>query len=355
MENETNTTQHKKNDEISNILHERTYDEIVTENDYLGRRVVELLELVEKMEKEKKKMEELSDLDEGWICDLIAERDEQRESNKRCMKQLEECRQKIICMENERAFAGTGETLEQTSDAKEREDSVLENEDNNTTLPPKDANTSPNKDKDGSQHDTHIVNKDSGIDIDFETMTREIKNQVDAIIDEKLNTLGIKTNEYHIRPKCDNAETRTGENSQIIENTRENNVIVHGIDENNKVDDIFDILEMNNTGSTIAHRLGKKKQDQPRPVKIVMQSKSQKAEFMSKLWMLKYADNFYKKIRVTDDYTWEERQEIRRWVNMANERNEKDNEENEGRTKNYTWKVRGTPKTGMRIIQVRIQ
>ena len=121
MENETNTTQHKKNDKISNILHERTYDEIVTENDYLGRRVVELLELVEKMEKEKKKMEELSDLDEGWICDLIAERDEQRESNKRCMKQLEECRQKIICMENERAFAGTGETLEETSDAKERE------------------------------------------------------------------------------------------------------------------------------------------------------------------------------------------------------------------------------------------
>ena len=90
MEKETNTAQHKKNDEISNTLHERTYDEIVTENEYLGRRVVELLALVDKMEKEKRKMEELSDLDEGWISDLITERDEQCESNKRCMKQLEE-------------------------------------------------------------------------------------------------------------------------------------------------------------------------------------------------------------------------------------------------------------------------
>ena len=366
MEKEANTAQHKKNDEISNTLHERTYDEIVTENEYLGRRVVELLALVDKMEKEKRKMEELSDLDEGWISDLITERDEQCESNKRCMKQLEECRQKIKEMEDERALAelqsGTTEASDRsTSDASERENSVMENEDNDATLTPKDANTATKKDKDGSQHDTHLVNKDSGIDIDFGVITREIKNQVNTMIDEKLNILGIKTNKYHTPPKYDNAERRTGENLRVnIENTRELNVIIHGIDESNKVDDIlmntlFGILDMNNTGSTIAHRLGEKKQDQPRPVKIVMESKNQKAEFMSKLWKLKYSDNIYKKIRVTDDYTWEERQEIRRWVNMANDRNEKDNEDNKGRTKNYTWKVRGTPKTGMRIIQVRIQ
>ena len=108
---------------------------------------------------------------------------------------------------------------------------------------------------------------------------------------------------------------------------------------------------MDNTGPTIAHRLGEKRKDQPRPMKIVMESKNHKAEFMSKLWKLKHADNAYKKIRVTDDHTWEERQEIRRWVKIAKEKNERDNEE--GIT-NHAWKVRGTPKSGMRIVQIRV-
>ena len=57
--NEHLATQEKRRS-FQYFTRESTYDEIVTENDYLGRRVVELLELVEKMEKEKKKMEELS-------------------------------------------------------------------------------------------------------------------------------------------------------------------------------------------------------------------------------------------------------------------------------------------------------
>ena len=93
------------------------------------------------------------------------------------------------------------------------------------------------------------------------------------------------------------------------------------------------------------------KEDRARPIKIVMESKSHKAEFMSNLWKLKYANSVNKKIRVTDDYTWEEREEIRRWVTMAEERNKRDNE---GITTNYKWKVRGTPKCGMRIVQIRI-
>ena len=60
--------------------------------------------------------------------------------------------------------------------------------------------------------------------------------------------------------------------------------------------------------------------------KIVMGSKNHKAEFMSKLWKLKYAGPVHNKARVTDDYTWEEGQEIKRWVMMAKDKIKKDEE-----------------------------
>ena len=145
-------------------------------------------------------------------------------------------------------------------------------------------------------------------------------------------------------PYAEHEEMIFGGNSELdIANTRELNIIIHGINENNEKDEVFiknlfDIMEMGNTGPTIAHRLGEKRKDQPRPIKIVMESKNHKAEFMSKLWRLKHADNVYKKIRVTDDHTWEERQEIRRWVKMENDRNENNNNDDEERLTNYAGK-----------------
>ena len=182
------------------------------------------------------------------------------------------------------------------------------------------------------------INNDSGIELDFDVITREIKNQVDIFVSEKLSSFGMKSNK----------EMRTN-----IDNKRKVNIIIHGLDEKSDGDEvsikkIFDLMGME-IDPSMTHRLGAKKENRARPVKIVMKSESHKASFMSKLWMLKHGIN--QKIRVTDDYTWEEREEIRRWIKMANERNEKDNE---GRTKNYKWKVRGTPKTGMRIVQIRM-
>ena len=49
-----------------------------------------------------------------------------------------------------------------------------------------------------------------------------------------------------------------------------------------------------------------------------------------------------KKISVTDDYTVEERQEIRKMVEKAKEKNRND-------TKEIVWKVRGTPKNGLEL------
>ena len=122
-------------------------------------------------------------------------------------------------------------------------------------------------------------------------------------------------------------------------------MVIHGLDEENEDDDesikkLFSIVEMD-AGQTTSHRLGVRRKDGVRPIRIFMESKGKKAELMSNLWKLKYAENAFKKIRVTDDHTWQERREIRRWVSMAEERNK--NEGRNGNT-NLMWKVRGTPR-----------
>ena len=108
---------------------------------------------------------------------------------------------------------------------------------------------------------------------------------------------------------------------------------------------LFDILGMGHTGPSMSHRLGTKKFDRPRPVQITMKSVEEKQQFMAKLGLLNHADDEFKNISITDDYTLEEREEIRRWVMIAKKRNTNENS-------NYVWKVRGTPKIGMRLIRI---
>ena len=81
---------------------------------------------------------------------------------------------------------------------------------------------------------------------------------------------------------------------------------------------------------TSHHRLDPRTKDGIRPITPVMKSVGNKAELMSHLWKVRYAENAFKKIRITEDHTWQERQEIRRWVSMANGKNR--NEEQEGTT-----------------------
>ena len=73
-----------------------------------------------------------------------------------------------------------------------------------------------------------------------------------------------------------------------------------------------------------------------------------KDELMSKLGNLKNANNKFKKINVTDDYTIKERNEIRQWVEKSKEMN------NDMQESDFVWKVRGTPKIGMRLVKIRI-
>ena len=297
MDNNEKTKVHQEIEEIHQIPNERTYEEITAENEYLGRRVLELLTANAELEKEKIQLQrEISDLNGDVISSLVAERDEQCENKFQYMDQLEKCKRKINELENERDL-----TMKQNE-------------------PKKTSDHNDNK-------EPHKCN-DSGIEIDLNEVTRKISNRMEVMLDEKLSNLGIKTKKEITEPSSNVEHKIPGREVHL--NTRDLNIIIHGIDEGKEVDydsiylkKLFSIMEMSHTSPKLAHRLGIRKPDGPRPMRITMKSKNEKDKLMSKLGKLKYADTEYKKINVTDDYTFKKREEIRRWVKLSKSKKEK--------------------------------
>ena len=76
-----------------------------------------------------------------------------------------------------------------------------------------------------------------------------------------------------------------------------------------------------------------------------MTSLNEKQIVMSSLAKLKNATEKFKKISITDDYTFGERQTIKNKVTEARNKTES---EGEG---NYIWRVRGSPKNGLRLVR----
>ena len=69
-------------------------------------------------------------------------------------------------------------------------------------------------------------------------------------------------------------------------------------------------------------RLGKPNEKKQRPLKVV--THSDKDIIISKLGNLKNAEDRFKKLGVTDDYTIDERELIKEWVNKAKHMNEEE-------------------------------
>ena len=140
-----------------------------------------------------------------------------------------------------------------------------------------------------SNHTYAITSHDSGIEIDINAVTREIKEQVEILVNEKLNDFGINQNtEKYSNVLVKN--TKEGLLNYNQENTRDLNVIIHSVNESETTDDLFIkelfcITEVK-TSSVMVHRLGQKKEDRSRPIKIVMAAKKHKADFMTKLLKL---------------------------------------------------------------------
>ena len=134
---------------------------------------------------------------------------------------------------------------------------------------------------------------------------------------------------------------------------RSANLIIYGISEvcenNLKTHDehfISSFLDTIGTASRPSQiiRLGKPSEGKSRPVKLVMRNEKDKDSVMSRLVNLKNAEDVYRNLSVRDDYTLEERDMVREWVRKAAEKNQEENTQ--------AWKVRGTPKNGLRLAKI---
>ena len=90
-------------------------------------------------------------------------------------------------------------------------------------------------------------------------------------------------------------------------------------------------------------RLGKANPEKIRPIKLVL-NPGEKQKIMENLGKLKHADQEYKKLSIRDDYTIKQRDLIRRYSDEAKQKNLMEN--------TTAWKVRGTPKKGLYLVQV---
>ena len=91
-------------------------------------------------------------------------------------------------------------------------------------------------------------------------------------------------------------------------------------------------------------RLGAFADNRIRPVKLIMESAEDKEQVQSRLINLKGAEEIYRKVSVRDDYTLKERELVKDMVKKANERNTAE--------ETNAWKVRGTPKNGLRLVKI---
>ena len=143
---------------------------------------------------------------------------------------------------------------------------------------------------------------------------------------------------------------------KVEENEREKrsrNIIIHGAEEVGdspeeiKKEDAQYISEiLNKIGSpvkpNIITRLGEKSIDKNRPIKIVLKCKADKDSVMKNLGRLKGTERFFGKISVKDDYTTQERENIRQLTDRA----KMQSNENPDRI----FKVRGDSKNGWKVV-----
>ena len=209
--------------------------------------------------------------------------------------------------------------------------------------------------------------RDSGINIDIDSFTElideRLDERLDIMMDKKMKKL-IRAEEFgwtksegeeRLQTTHTNKVSTTTESEYTMQekqiDPRARNIIIHGItaDKGKEHDgriiaELFRNIMVPHIPSSI-DRLGMKKTDKARPIRLIMQSEKEKSDFMSNLGRLKYGIDEFKKISITDDYTLDERAEIKTWVKKAEARNTKNESD-------YIWKVRGSPKHEMRLIKI---
>ena len=184
--------------------------------------------------------------------------------------------------------------------------------------------------------------------------------QIEAKINEALNKKNSYADTLKSNLEVNNLATviKTTKNDDVIQKKererRSANLIIYGIDEvagqNNVkehdkkfVHSFLGIIGITKFPKQIL-RLCKPNENKKRPVKLVMANSGDKDAIMSRLGNLKNAEEIYRKVSVRDDYTIEERELIKELVNKAEQKNKEENTQ--------AWKVRGTPKNGLRLVKI---
>ena len=313
------------------------------------------------LNKEVDSIKEIIKVKDYIIEDLITELSEACDARKEfkakyeyAVLQIKEARERIKHLENEREglkqevdlLNGDVKSLAKHVNDHELACTCAKEEENETEV-----TTMPNNHDATNSSDINMT--DSGVDLD------SLTKLVDDCVDAKLRGRGEPPRGTTTNSEKERVETlyarRTGSTDKTVPYTSDNrqlNVIIHGIKEENTesdrttVEDLFNTVGIEYAPTTSAtDRLGSKSSERTRPIRICMKTQEAKSSFMTSLGKLKDGPDTFKKISVTDDYTQEERKEIKRWIEeaKARSRNECD----------YVWKVRGSPNNNLRLIRMK--
>ena len=122
---------------------------------------------------------------------------------------------------------------------------------------------------------------------------------------------------------------------------------VHGVDQNVEpseyIDNLIKTLAISVVKPKAVKRVGN---GEKRPLIVTFQNTEEKSKFMKSLSSLKWK-NEYQGLRITDDYTMNERNLIRKLSDQAKQKNIQ-----EGSNADFSWRVRGSSKNGFRIMKI---
>ena len=367
MEDKEKIDENRKKEKITES-NQRTYDEISAENNWinnrLGKRVLALLEELQEKDKEinQQKVESRQKNEKKEETDAI--NTELKSEIEKLKKEIVEKNETIDSLVEERdershhvyklrlKLADAWNISLQDDAEKVREVARLEDTNEN----PKSYCDAAKNMKYNESKSTCEIATDSGIDI--ESLHKLIDERVAVSLDTKFgsnvhNNAGDINRNSEIVPKI-NSNVATAENPDTIRtpiyDTRELNIIIHGIEEEGDtrpvIAELFSAMKIEQNSNRSTDRLGSKSPEKIRPIRVVMKSHDRKQALMSSVWRLKNGPEKFRRISITEDYTQEERQEIKRWVDEAKRMTqESDNE--------YVWKVRGSPRSQLRLISMR--
>jgi len=138
-------------------------------------------------------------------------------------------------------------------------------------------------------------------------------------------------------------------------NNRKKNIVIHGVhevgdndEENQKMRDENFVKSLltdvaNRSNPKYIGRIGLQSPGKFRPIKVAFETEEEKRKLFSHLSALKGLEN-YESVSITDDYTQAEREMIKSWANKAKAKNDEESEDTK-----FVWRVRGNPKSGLRL------